>query len=140
MKEIIVPAQFPGNKRAALARGTVWAVSKSCAHPEAAWKLLQFLTTKGNQLNVWQGAKAYPALLEALNDSSVADSPFAKVVVEGTKTAKPYPLVPIWPKTAEAMVQAMQQALLGVKQPEAALKEVADEARTLLKNYRQKAK
>ncbi len=138
IEEYMVPALMPGKHKVALARGTVHGISKKCKHPEAAWKLLQFIGNKENHLKLWQSSGIYPGLLSALNDPSVVSNPFAKIVAEGSKTAQAYPLIPIWPKTANILVNSMQEALLGVKPPEQALREAADKARELLKEYREK--
>jgi multiple sugar transport system substrate-binding protein len=61
--------------------------------------------------------------LDIKNSPEVKADKFAQVFAAQTPYVKLEPLAPEWPKIGDAMITAIQEALTGVKTPEAALKD-----------------
>lgn len=131
----MIAARMPGKTRASAGRGSLHAISSQSKHPEVAWELLKFLNSKEKQLAFWNEGQVFPSLLEALKDDSFIKDPIAKVNYEESKYGKPGPLTPVWPETGDKVMEAIQEALLGVKTPEKAIKDAADYARQYLNKY-----
>jgi multiple sugar transport system substrate-binding protein len=125
----MIAVRMPGKSRASAGRGSLHAISSQSKNPEIAWELLKFLNTKEKQLVTWNEAKVFPSRFDALNDSAVTSDPIAKVIFEESKYGKPGPLTPAWPQTGAKVMEAIQEALLGVKSPEQAIRDAAAEAR-----------
>ena len=120
---------FPGNVRSAVGRGTLYSISAQSKNPEIAWDILKHMNEREFLVKMFLETKSYPALLEALGDQRIVSDPFARVQFDEAAYSKPYPLHPSWPKIGDMISQAVQSAFLGLKTPEAAIKEAADSAR-----------
>lgn len=129
-KMIAVP--LPGTTRASAGRGSLHAISSQSKYPEIAWEILNFINSKERQLITWNEAKVFPSRFEALNDNLIKDDPIAKVIFEESQYGMTAPLTPAWPETGVKVMDTIQEALLGVKIPEQAIRDAAIEARRLL--------
>ena len=128
----MIAVRMPGKTRASAGRGSLHAISSQSKHPKVAWDLLKFINTKEKQLLMWSDAQVFPSRFDALNDNAVTKDPIAKVNYEESQYGKPGPLTPVWPETGAKVMDAIQEALLGVKTPEKAISDAAAFARQYL--------
>lgn len=73
----------PNGKRGNLLYTNAWGISASTKHPDAAWKLLKYLTGKDNQTTVLHAGFALSSLKALENDSYFTQNPGVKVLADG---------------------------------------------------------
>lgn len=77
-----------------LAGGASLVIFRSTRHPEAAWKLVEFLSRPEQQRRFWQLSGDLPARVEAWNDSALRGDPHARAFWEQLQRTAPLPAVP----------------------------------------------
>ncbi len=108
-------------------------IDKNSKNAEAAWKFVQAFNSKDNWVNIWKTAGMQPARKDAFEDPEVQRDPIVKATTQMTTNVKFIPPIPQWPAISDAIAAAIQQVLANQKTPEAAMKQAADQARTILK-------
>ena len=77
--------------------GSNLAIFKSSKNKEAAWKVVQYLTTDDRaQVAYSQLTGFLPAKKSAFDNPYFTNDPFRKVFSDAVKTAKAYPCIPAW--------------------------------------------
>lgn len=101
--------------------GSYLAIPKQSQHPEEAYELIKFLSSKEGQLMSFQEAGGMPSNLEAAADPAFADTtneylsgaPFGKIFSESVKNLKPVYLGPwhqqCWEVDLEPQMQAVER-------------------------------
>ncbi len=69
---------------------------KSARNPEAAFKLVHFLTQKQAQIQYAQAIGLLPARLEAIEAAPFASDPNWQTVIRGLSTGRSYPAIRLW--------------------------------------------
>lgn len=103
-------------------------------HPEAAWKLLKFLTDK-RQMEKWFVDNNMLSCRRSVNDGfgPILQSKYAAIVTEEIdKHAAFLPLMPKWPECLETFRQSLQAAVAGQKPAEQALMDAHNQIETIL--------
>lgn len=98
-----------------------YVIPQSSKHPEAAWKLIEFLTSEVSQAQV---TFALPSRT-AVSRKYVAKHPDYRPILEAAAYATPYDFGPQGPRIVDRLGVALQEVLLGVKTSERALQEAA---------------
>ncbi|HEU5200276.1 MAG TPA: extracellular solute-binding protein, partial [Ktedonobacterales bacterium] len=75
--------QGPSGKAADLLFTNAWAAYSGTKHPDAAWKLIKFLTGTSNQTTVLHAGFALPTVKSLSNDSYFSQNPGVKVLFDG---------------------------------------------------------
>ena len=103
-------------------------------HPEAAWKLLKFLTDK-RQMEKWFVDNNMLSCRRSVNDSfgPILQSKYAAIVTEEIDQHAAFlPLMPKWPECLETFRQSLQSAVAKSKSPEQALMDAHNQIETIL--------
>ena len=103
-------------------------------HPEAAWKLLKFLTDK-RQMEKWFVDNNMLSCRRSVNDGfgPILQSKYAAIVTqEIDQHAAFLPLMPKWPECLETFRQSLQSAVAKSKTAEQALMDAHNQIETIL--------
>ncbi|HEV2148063.1 MAG TPA: ABC transporter substrate-binding protein [Longimicrobiaceae bacterium] len=119
----------PGGRPTAALGGAQLAINAHSAHPEAAYRLIEYLTAPEQMLERAAVAGQYPARPALYDDPRLARAlgvPTAEVrrIVEA---ATPRPVTPIYTQLSEILQIHLHRALVGRVAPEAALRAAAAE-------------
>lgn len=111
-----------------------YVIPQGSRHVEAAWKLIEFLTSEEAQSQV---TFALPSR-QAVSRRYVAAHPEYRPILEAAAYALPYDFGPEGPRINDRLGVAMQEALLGVKTPKRALEDAARDIDLLTRAARQR--
>lgn len=98
-----------------------YVIPQSSKHVDAAWQLIEFLTSEEAQSQV---TFALPSR-EAISRQYVAAHPEYRPILEAAAYAQPYDFGPQGPRITERLGVALQEVLLGVKDAATALQDAA---------------
>ena len=102
--------------------------------PEAAWKLIKFLTDK-KQMEKWFVDNNMLSCRQSVNEGfgPILQSKYAAVVTKEIETHAAFlPLIPQWPECLEAFRQNLQEAVAKTKTPEQALMDAHSQIESIL--------
>jgi multiple sugar transport system substrate-binding protein len=102
--------------------GSDWVVFKNGKSQDAAWKFVQFMTSKDAQISWYKELKDLPSRPDAWTDSSLTGDPNLKVFGEQLKDAHSPPNIPQWEEVAKAIDDWQEKACLNKATPDAAAK------------------
>jgi multiple sugar transport system substrate-binding protein len=127
----LIPTAAPGApSNATLGAGEGWLISEACKNKELAWALIQALTKKEYVRKYLEAVSVLPARKDLLAEM-YQDNKFMKTNLESTAHYLP---LPKWPFIEwDLVIQEIQQAMLGKKTAEAAMKTAAFELNNKLK-------
>jgi multiple sugar transport system substrate-binding protein len=120
---VSVLPHFPGQSSAATLGGWQLGVNKFSRHPKEAEALVQFLTSP--EVQRWMAIEiGYKPPRRALYQDQVmiATQPFITGLFEIFETARPRPVSPYYLMLSQVMQPEFSAALVGLKEPKAALK------------------
>lgn len=102
-------------------------------HPEAAWKLIKFLTER-QQMQKWFDDNNMLSARRSVNENykPITSSGFASTVTGEIERAAFLPLIPKWPEMLEAFRQNLQNAVAKTKSPDQALSDAHKQFNTIL--------
>jgi ABC-type glycerol-3-phosphate transport system substrate-binding protein len=102
-------------------------------HPEAAWKLIKFLTDK-KQMEKWFVDNNMLSCRKSVNETygPIRQSKYAAIVSQELDYADFLPLIPQWPECLEAFRQNLQAAIAKQKTPEKALMDAHNQIEAIL--------
>lgn len=91
-----------------------YAMNRNTKHPEAAWRLLKFLTSKEAQEKWFRDAYVLSARRDVSEqyEPLLAD-PYARAIAAALPKAKMVPMIPEWPQIIEAINVAVQKGFIG---------------------------
>lgn len=109
-------------------------MNPNTAHPDAAWKLIKFLTDT-KQMEKWFIDNNMLSCRRSVNDTfgPIQQSKYAKIVSQEIERADFLPLIPQWPECLEAFRQNLQAAIAKQKTPEQALQDAHNQIEEILK-------
>lgn len=123
-----------GTQRASQTGGFGLAIPKNAEHPEAAFLLMQWLTSKEGDLAVAM-AGGNPSRFSTYENADLnAKFPWSATFGEALKYADPdwRPIIPAWGKINADLGTTMSQVLTEGLDPQAALDGIAERTRTLM--------
>jgi multiple sugar transport system substrate-binding protein len=134
-------AAFPaahGGRPAAALGGAQLAINARCDQPEAAWRLIEFLTQPEQMAERARVAGQLPARRslyqgDLLQDALGISGEQLREVIEG---AVARPVTPVYTELSERLQVWLHRALSGQAEPAAALSSAAQEMRALLERAR----
>jgi multiple sugar transport system substrate-binding protein len=106
-----------------------YVIPEACKHPDAAWKVIEYLTSEASQAQV---TFALPSR-KAVADRYAAERPKYQPILKGAEYARPYEFGPRGDRIKDRVGVAMQEVFLGVKGPQQALKDASDDIDLLQK-------
>ncbi len=124
----------PGGEPTAALGGSQLAVNAHSRHPEAAWKVIEYLSRPEQMLERARVAGQYPSRAALYDDPRLAAAlpvppAEARRVIEA---ARPRPVTPVYTQLSEMLQIQLHRALTGQADPASALREAAGEMRDLL--------
>ncbi|MBC7264294.1 MAG: ABC transporter substrate-binding protein [Chloroflexi bacterium] len=128
---VVVPPAGPkgeGN----LVFTVAYVISKNCKNPEAAWKVINFLTNKESQTTVLQSGFALPSRAALADDPYFKDHPDSAAIFKGAEFATPFMWGLHGSDVNDQMSKALERVYLKGQSPADALKEAANEIRKIL--------
>jgi multiple sugar transport system substrate-binding protein len=124
VREVMALAPVPvGKKKVTSAWFSMRVISTSARSPEAAWKVYKAWHENDQQMRNFRIAGVLSTRLDVKSSPELKQDKFAQVFAAQTPHVKWEPLIAEWPKIGDATITAVQEALTGVKPPEAALKD-----------------
>jgi len=125
---------YPGKS---LAGGASLAMFKSCRHKAEAWKLIEYLSDRSNQIEFYKLSTDLPAVVDAWQDSTLKEDKFLKAFYLQLQNVVPTPKVPEWEQIVFAKVQQYAEyAARGKDTPEEALKSLDNDVNKILQKRR----
>ncbi len=126
--------KYPG---LSLAGGSSFSMFKSCKHKQEAWKLIEFLSERSNQIKFYHLSTDLPAVVDAWQDSTLKDDKYLKAFYEQLQNVTPMPKVPEWEQIVSAKVQQYAEySARGKVTPDAALKMLDNDVDKILEKRR----
>ena len=68
-----------------------YSIPKTTKHPEAAWKLIEYLSGKENQIRILTSGHVLPSMTELFEHPHFADAPESRAVMAGVPYSRPNP-------------------------------------------------
>lgn len=100
-----------------------WAINRNTRYPEAAWRLVKFITSKAMEEKWFRDANVLSSRRDVTEVyEPILASPSARINAAELSRAKMVPLIPEWPRIIEAVNVAVQKGFMGVD-PDQALRE-----------------
>jgi multiple sugar transport system substrate-binding protein len=103
-------AEWPG---LSLAGGSSLVVFRSSRHPDAAWRLIEFLAEPEQQEKFFRASGDLPASREAWRSPALAGDPQAQAFFQQLQHVQPMPRIPEWEQIATRVFEAAEQAIQG---------------------------
>lgn len=102
-------------------------------HPEAAWKLINFLTER-KQMEKWFVDNNMLSCRKSVNEEfgPILQSKYAAIVTEEIQHAAFLPLIPQWPECLETFRMDLQAAVAKIKTPDQALLDANNQINSIL--------
>ena len=123
--EILKAAPAPMSKKPATAIWlSSWVMSPNTKHPEEAWKLLKFITSKEMELKWFKDNRVTSSRKDVSGVASeILNDKFASVMASQLPNGKVEPQIPQWPEIMDTFTTSLQEAIVGMKSPDQALSE-----------------
>jgi len=108
-------------------------INPNTKYPEAAWKLVKFLTDK-KQMEKWFIDNNMLSCRRSVNETfgPIRQSKYASIVIKEIDHAAFLPLIPQWPECLETFRQNLQAAIAKQKSPEQALMDAHNQIEAIL--------
>jgi multiple sugar transport system substrate-binding protein len=129
----VMPAG-PGGRGTAALGGAQLAINVNSAHPEAAWRVIQYLTEPAQMLERAQGVGQFPTRPALYDEPALARAlsmppAQARAVIEH---AVPRPVTPVYTQLSDILQVYLHRALTRQQEPAEALRRAAAEMQSLL--------
>jgi multiple sugar transport system substrate-binding protein len=127
------PGASGGEPTAALGGGQL-AINAHSRHPEAAWRLVAFLTSPVRMLERSEAVGQYPARRSVYRDPRLSRALGVppEQVLRIVERARPRPATPLYSELSEILQIHLHRALAGQSEPAPALAEAAREMEAVL--------
>lgn len=115
-----------------------WAINRNTKNPEAAWRLVKFITSKAVEEKWFRDANVLSSRRDVTEVyEPILTSPSARINAAELARAKLVPLIPEWPQIIEAVNITVQKGFIG-ENPDRALAEAYRRINEILADYRAK--
>lgn len=122
----------PNGQRSNLVYTNGWGASAGTKHPDAAWKLISFLTGADYQTQVLHDGFALPTLSTLANDPYFTQNPGIKVLADGQANAHADFYGAADSKVHSEVANALQEVMLGKATAQSALNTAASNVNTFI--------
>jgi len=128
--------EFEGAGKAAILGGHNLVISQFSKNPGGALKLVDFLTSEEQQIQMFRDYSLAPTIAAAYDDPAVQKKyAFAKDLKDSVAQAKSRPVSPVYPQISQAIYKNVNEALAGRVSPEDALKKAQSEMQSALETF-----
>ena len=107
------PLPGPDGPGVSMAGGSSLVLFRGSAHPEAAWRLVEFLSEVEQQRRFYALTGNLPPRRSAWADTLLANSPYLPAFREQLERVRPLPQVPEWEQIATKVFEYGEQAARG---------------------------
>jgi len=116
---------------------SAWMISPNTKHPEEAWEVVKFVTSKRMEEKWFKDARVLSSRKDVSGEyDELLRDKFAKIIAAELEHAKFVPQLKEWPQIIEAINTAAQEAFTGAKSPGQALGDAHDQINEILSVYR----
>ncbi|HEX2696658.1 MAG TPA: extracellular solute-binding protein, partial [Anaerolineales bacterium] len=107
-----------------------WSISKNTKNPDAAWKVIDFLTNADSQKTVLESGFALPTRMSLQGSDYLTKNPAAATIFNGSlHGAQPFYWGPVGNDVNDQMGKALERIFLNGEASDASLKEAAEAIR-----------
>lgn len=110
-----------------------YSISKNSKNPEAAWKVINFLTNEESQTTVLQSGFALPSRVVLTESEYLQNNPNVKAIWDGAAHATPFMWGLYGSDVNDQMGKALERIFLQDQSPADSLKQAAEEIRKIIK-------
>lgn len=116
---------------------SAWAINPNSEHPEEAWELVKFITSRAMEEQWFDDARVLSSRQDVSGEyEPLLEDPFAAVIAAELPNSQFVPQLREWPQIIEAVNVAAQEGLTGVKTTAQALEDAYTLINDLLSDYR----
>lgn len=116
---------------------SAWMINRNTKHPEEAWELVKFITSKEMEQKWFDDANVLSSRQDVSGEyEPLLNDKFASVIAAELANAKFVPQLKEWPQIIEAVNAAVQEGVTGAKTPEQALEDAHNAINEILSVYR----
>ena len=108
-----MPLPGPNGPGASTAGGSSLVVFRSSRHPDAAWRLVEYLSDPAVQLRFHELTGNLPPRRSAWRDERLAGDPHAGAFRDQLERARPAPKIPEWERIVTEMQLVAEQVVRG---------------------------
>ena len=132
--EILKCAPAPKKKGPATAIWlSSWVMSPNTKHPNEAWKLMKFITSKEMELKWFVDNRVISSRKDVSGVAAeILNDKFASVMASQLPYGKVEPQIKQWPEIIDTFTTSLQEAIVGMKTPEKALGEAHNRINAIL--------
>ncbi len=110
-----------------------WVMSPNTKHPDEAWELLKFITSKEMELKWFKDNRVISARKDVSGVApEILNDKFASVMASQLPYGQVEPQIKQWPEIMDTFTTSLQESIVGMKTPEKALSEAHDRANAIL--------
>ena len=110
-----------------------YVISQNSEHPEAAWRVIDFLTNEASQTTVLESGFALPSRAALIDSPYFEDHPVSATIFRGAEGATPFMWGLYGSDVNEKMGQALERIYLEGQSPADSLRQAAEELREIFK-------
>jgi multiple sugar transport system substrate-binding protein len=125
-----------GGEAVSIAGGASLAVFRSCEHPEAAWRWVEYLSATERQAEFFRLTGDLPARRSAWRQADIVADPKARAFWQQLQNVRSTPKVPEWERIADKLSQYAEAAVRGEMDASAALAALDAEVDAILAKRR----
>ncbi|HEY6196054.1 MAG TPA: sugar ABC transporter substrate-binding protein [Candidatus Eisenbacteria bacterium] len=115
------PLPGPNGPGVSFAGGSSLVMFRSTKHPDAAWKLMEYLSRPEQQVRFWRLTGDLPARRASWADTALTADQRTRAFGEQLTRTAPCPMVPEWEEIATRVLEQSDRAIRGAVTPDSAL-------------------
>lgn len=110
-----------------------WVMSPNTKHPDEAWELLKFITSKEMELKWFKDNRVTSARKDVSGVApEILNDKFASVMASQLPYGQVEPQIKQWPEIMDTFTTSLQESIVGMKPPEKALSEAHERTNAIL--------
>ena len=110
-----------------------WVMSPNTKHPDEAWELLKFITSKEMELKWFVDNRVTSSRKDVSGVApEILKDKFASVMASQLPNGKVEPQISQWPEIMDTFTTSLQESIVGMKSPQKALSEADERTNAIL--------
>ena len=130
------PLPGPDGPGLSFAGGSSVVMFRGTKHPDAAWKLIEFLSRPEQQVRFWRLTGDLPARRAAWRDTALTADARTRAFGEQLARTAPCPMVPEWEEIATRVLEQADRTIRGAVSPDSALAKLDRDVDKMLEKRR----